>query len=111
MASVEEVEGVLDELLERVGNVDETKRARFPDTRTIEARCPDVDLVRFARWHEGRMELLDHAPTQVDIRLSIRSDDLLEIAAGRLSFGRAYASGRLKLDASMSDLLRLGSML
>lgn len=111
MASVEEVEGVLDALLAKVGNVDERKRSRFPNTRTIEARCPDIQHFRYARWHDGVMELLDQAPAKIDIRLSISSDDLLEVAAGRLSFGRAYTSGRLKLDASMSDLIRLGSML
>lgn len=111
MASVEEVEGVLDALLAKVGKVDERKRSRFPSTRTIEARCPDIEHIRYARWHDGAMTLLDHAPANIDIRLRINSDDLLEIAAGRLSFGRAYTSGRLKLEASMSDLIRLGSML
>jgi hypothetical protein len=112
VASVEEVEQVLAELLQRFGDVDESTRALLPTRRTIEARCPDLDLVRHAEWRSGQIVLMDDAPDgRSDIRISVRSDDLLDIVSGELPFGRAYASNKVRLDASMTDLLRLRAVL
>lgn len=112
MATVDEVEKVLDGLLLRVGELDAGTRSVLPDRRTIEARCPDLELVRYARWHDGVLIPLDEPPPRrADIRVSVRSDDLVAIASGDLPFGRAYAANRLRLDASMTDLLRLRALL
>jgi predicted lipid carrier protein YhbT len=112
VASIDEVEEVLADLLSRLDTVDEQARALLPSRRTIEARCPDLDLVRFAEWRNGRITLLDDVPERrADIRISVRSDDLLRIASGELPFGRAYAANRVRLDASMTDLLRLRAVL
>lgn len=111
MASVDEVEEVLAQLLARLDTVDESTRALLPAHRTIEARCPDLDLVRFAEWRAGRITIIDDPPRRADIRISVRSDDLLRIASGELPFGRAYAANRVRLDASMTDLLRLRAVL
>jgi len=112
VASVEEVEQALAALLQRLGDVDESTRALLPSHRTIEACCPDLDLVRHAEWRSGKMILIDEAPDgRSDIRISVRSDDLLDIASGALPFGRAYAANKLRLDASMTDLLRLRAVL
>ena len=35
------------------------------------------------------------------------SDDLVALTDGHLHFGKAWASGRLKLEAGLRDLLRL----
>ena len=108
MATTEQVEEVLVELLQKLAVVDDTTRAMLPSHRTIEARCPDLDLVRYAEWRRGDLELLDDTPTRrPDIRISVRSDDLLEIASGELTLSRALTSNRLRLDASMADLIRL----
>ena len=112
MASVEEVEVVLQDLLERLEDVDDSTRALLPSKRTIEARCPDLDLIRYAMWERGRITPIAELPrARPDIRISVRSDDLLAIAAGDLTFSRAYSSSRVRLDASMSDLLRLRALL
>lgn len=112
MASIDQVEGILIGLLSRLGEVDETTRAMLPARRTIEASCPDIDLVRHAEWRRGELELLDEVPPRrPDIRISVHSDDLLAIAAGELAFSRALASNRLRLDASMADLIRLRAVL
>jgi hypothetical protein len=112
VATVEEVDAVLVDLLGRLDGVDESARALLPARRTIEARCPDLDLVRYAEWRQGRIAMLDDPPPRrADIRISVRSDDLLRIASGELPFGRAYAANRVRLDASMTDLLRLRAVL
>ena len=112
MATVEEVETALLELLSRLDNLDDTTRAVLPAKRTIEARCPDLDMVRYAEWRNGQLLPIDGPlPRGADIRISVRSDDLLRITRGELPFSRAYASNRIRLDASMADLLRLRAAL
>jgi putative sterol carrier protein len=39
------------------------------------------------------------------------SDDLLALTAGELDFTRAWASGRVKMEASIRDMLKLRSLL
>jgi hypothetical protein len=112
VADVERIEAILDELLARLDGLDPSTRAMLPNRRTIEARCPDLDLVRHAEWRQGRLSVLDAAPPRrPDIRISVRSDDLVRIADGEVSFGQAYLAGRVRVDASMSDLLRLRTLL
>lgn len=112
MASVEDVDRILGTLLRRLQTADPATRAVLPTRRVIEASCPDLDLVRYAVWADGRITLLDDEPDgRVDIRISVHSDDLLDLESGALSFGQAYASNRVRLDASITDLLRLRTML
>jgi len=112
VAEVEEVEAILDRLLTQLGEVDDQARSVMPSERLLRASCPDLDLVRYASWRTGQLTLLDDAPSRrADIRISVRSDDLVKLTSGTLTFGQAYLSGRIRIDASMSDLLRLRAAL
>lgn len=112
MATVEEVDAAIGDLLGRLGQVDDSTRALLPAKRLIEARCPDLDYVRHAEWRSGTLVMLDEAPEgRADIRISVRSDDLLRIVSGELPFGRAYSANKVRLDATMTDLLRLRTVL
>lgn len=112
MATVEEVDEVLGDLLVRLGGLDPGTRSLLPSRRTVEARCPDLELVRHAEWRDGKLVVLDgRLPRRADIRISLSSDDLVALHRGELTFSRAYASNRLRLDASMTDLLRLRAVL
>ncbi len=111
MAEVEEVEAILDAFLARFDDLDPSSRAMLPGRRTIEARCPDLDLTRFGELRNGRLIVLDEPRKRADIRISVRSDDLVRIADGQLSFAQAYLAGRVRVDASMADLLRLRAVL
>ena len=48
---------------------------------------------------------------RADIRLTMTSDDLVALTSGELSFGPAWATGRVKLEAGLRDLLRLRKLL
>lgn len=112
LATENEVEQVLADLVARLGRVDPATRAMLPGRRTIEARCPDLDLVVHAEWNGGHIQILDGGlDRRADIRISVRSDDLVAMANGELPFARAYASNRIRVDASMTDLLRLRAAL
>ncbi|MGF7236982.1 MAG: alkyl sulfatase, partial [Frankia sp.] len=45
------------------------------------------------------------------IVLTVRSDDLIALTDGSLPLATAWASGRLKVAASVRDLLRVRSLL
>ncbi len=112
MATEAEVEAVLTELLTRFEQVDQGTRSMLPSRRVIEARFPDLQLVRHAEWRSGELVVLSEPPARrPDIRVVVDSDDLVAMAEGRLSFSRAYAANRIRLDASMTDLLRLRAIL
>lgn len=112
VASTEDVDTILDDLLHRLTDLDPNTRALLPARRTIEARCPDLGLVRHAEWRDGALVVLDEPPRgRCDIRISLASDDLLAMHRGDLTFSRAYAVGRVRLDASVTDLLRLRAVL
>lgn len=112
MATVAEVETVLTGLLSRLGQLDPGTRSMLPSRRTIQARCPDLDLVHHAEWRNGRLTVQDDPPSRrPDIRITVHSDDLMAIHRGELSLSRAYTANKIRIDAPMTDLLRLRAVL
>lgn len=112
MATVEQVDAILAELLHRLTDVDDDTRALLPSRRTLEARCPDLDLVRYAEWQRGTLRPLSSPPPRrADIRIAVDSDTLVALHEGETTFSRAYANNRIRLDAPVTDLLRLRALL
>ena len=112
MATEEEVEAVLEQLMQRVSRIDPTYRAMLPTRRTIQAECPDIGAVYHATLRQGQIsELQRGSAPRADIRVRCSSDDLLLLATGDLDPSVAYASDRLSIQASVTDLLRLRAVL
>ena len=84
--------------------------------RSLSCRLTDLDEVVLGRLGSGAVRDL-HVVTdgpevpKADIRLTMTSDDLIALTDGRLSFGPAWATGRVKLEAGLRDLLRLRKIL
>jgi hypothetical protein len=83
--------------------------------RSVSCRLTDLGQVvagRLARGSVHDMAAQPDSPSvpKADIRLTMTSDDLLALTAGDLSFGPAWASGRVKLEAGLRDMLRLRSL-
>jgi hypothetical protein len=84
--------------------------------RSLSCRLTDLDEVVMGRLSSGAvrdLHVLPHGPAlpKADIRLTMTSDDLVALTDGRLSFGPAWATGRVKLEAGLRDLLRLRKIL
>ena len=84
--------------------------------RSLSCRIPDLGQIvrgRLSRGavHELRAEPEDQSQEKADIRLTMASDDLIALTDGRLSFGSAWATGRVKLEAGLRDILRLRKLL
>jgi predicted lipid carrier protein YhbT len=112
MASVEEVEQTLLDLIRRLERIDPGYRAMMPSRRTIQAECPDLGLTYHAFWTHGKLsDLQPGAVARSDIRIRVDSEDLMALAEEELDFGRAYTDGRVRIQASMADLLRLRAVM
>lgn len=102
------LEGILDDLA--------ASPAAAGMDRTLSCRLTDLGHVVQGRLAEGAVRDVQTVPDDAqvppaDIRFTMTSDDLIELTEGRLDFGPAWASGRVKLEASFKDLLRLRKML
>ena len=114
MADAEQVRACVAEVVRLMDGVDDATRRKIPDG-TLSVRVPDVDLAFAGRFEEGHLldvhEVDDVQATAAKLRLTLSSDDLLEVAEGRLHFGSAWAHGRIKVEARFRDLLALRSFL
>lgn len=115
MATVEDCERALASLADRLAEVDPDIRSRYVVTRTLACRVPDLDVVFLATLcDEGLAELRCSDGSDTDgaqVRLAAASDDLLAMVDGQLSPPMAWATGRLKVQASPMDLLKLRALL
>ncbi len=113
MATVHECETALASLAGRLALVDADQRARYAVERTVACSVPDLGVVFLGKVDEtGLTELRQHdEPAGAQVRLEAQSDDLIALTEGRLSVPAAWASGRLKIEASVLDLLKLRSLL
>jgi predicted lipid carrier protein YhbT len=112
VATVEECERALQELAGKLaGNSATGVRDKIED-RSLSCELRDLGLTYGGHLREGRLEdIRQVSDGRAQIRLSMTSDDLLALTQGRLNLGRAWATGRVKISASVFDLLKLRSML
>jgi predicted lipid carrier protein YhbT len=113
MATAQEARSALERIAARLTEVDADELARHVVERTISCRVPDLGLIFLTRIHEGGLDdfrLVDDADS-AQVRLTVNSDDLVALADDELHVAKAWATGRLKIEASLGDLLRLRKIL
>ena len=111
MATLDQCRTALDQLAARLAQNAEAG-GRLDFDRTLACQLPDLGAAFHGRLQDGRIvDLTDGDDPKAKIKMIIGSDDLLELVAGRLDAGKAFASGRLKIKASMMDLLKLRKLL
>lgn len=111
MATVEECERALHDLASMLASADPDKRKTAALDRSLSCTLRDLDVVFAGRLRDG--ELLDIRRVETadaQVRLTMTSDDLLELTKGQLNFATAWATGRLRVDANVFDLLKLRSI-
>jgi hypothetical protein len=112
LATKQEVERKLRELIKRLAesgqDVQGSLSATLPDPRIIEVVLPDLPATYWTEMVSGRMGALHRgAPDHTDIRVRVASEHLVDLVDGRRSLFSSYLSGQVKIEASLSDLLRL----
>ena len=112
MATVEECEAAMHKLADRLRSPGGAEARGKMIDRSISCHLRDLDVTFGGQLRGG--EILDIRQTEKpdgQIKLTTSSDDLLALVGGELNFARAWTAGRLKIDASMIDLLKLRSLL
>lgn len=113
MASVEHCRKALDGLAAALAEVDPELRARHVPSRTVACRLADLDVTYVGRLDEHGLHDVgesDESDPEVDVRLTMDSDELVALADGSDDFLHAWLRGRVQVSASMRDLLRLRSL-
>ncbi|MFE7779364.1 SCP2 sterol-binding domain-containing protein [Streptomyces sp. NPDC057445] len=115
MATTEECRSALDRLSDNLAKADGDVRSAAALDRSLSCHIRDLDITFTGRLTAGRIEVLstlDGPPAQkAQIRLAMTGDDLVAMVDGELNFAKAWASGRVRLEAGFRDLLRLRSLL
>ena len=114
MASPAECEQALRELASRLAGADGETRKKASFDRTMSCTLRDLDLAFTGRLKDGDLlDIRQVPPAQArsaQVKLTMISDDLLALVAGELHMAGAWASGRVKVDAGVFDLLKLRSI-
>jgi predicted lipid carrier protein YhbT len=115
MASRTEVERKLSGLIARLEASEEGARSlsdSLPEPRILAVHVSDLDATYWALLEAGRLGALNQGePEQADIRVRAPSDVLVDLIDGGGSLFAAYLAGRIRVEASVSDLLRLRKLL
>lgn len=114
MASKEEVERRLRDLIARLGRSDDGARElgrALPERRILSLRVSDLGVDYWTELEGGRFGELQEGSRDRDILVTASSDDLVGLVEGKGSLFSAYLSGRVRVDASVSDLLRFRKLL
>ncbi|MER5741292.1 MULTISPECIES: SCP2 sterol-binding domain-containing protein [unclassified Streptomyces] len=115
MATITECRDALDKLADGLARADGDVRGAAALDRTLSCHLTDLDTTFTGRLAGGRMTVgstVSGPPREkAQIRLTMTGDDLVALVDGRLNFARAWASGRVGLEAGFRDLLRLRSLL
>ncbi|GAA3243286.1 SCP2 sterol-binding domain-containing protein [Actinocorallia longicatena] len=113
MVTEEQVRAALDQIAARLGGLDPEQWRRHAVDRTVSCRVPDLDLAYETRISSGGITPFARCadPRAAQVRLTAASADLLALANDEISPAKAWATGRLKIEASFTDLLRLRKLL
>ena len=112
MATKREIERKLRELIKRLNRADnqtqESLARTLPESRIVEVTVTDLEAIYWTELSKGMMgPLQEGAPREAEIRVRVSSDHLVELVDGHRSLFSSYLGGQVKIEASLSDLLRL----
>jgi len=112
MATEKQVRAKLEEMIHRLDKAGEEAQANLaralPRPKTIQIDVTDLEVSYWTELAEGRMgELEEGEAAEVNIRMRAKSDDLVAMIDGEVGLMSSFMSGRVRVDASLSDLLAL----
>jgi hypothetical protein len=114
MASAEECREALQTLANRLGEMDPQDRSSFFSNRTFSCFVTDLGVMFMTRFTDDGAEPVKEVGTDeppADIRVTASSDDTVALALTPANIARMWLSGRIKVQASIRDLLALRRLL
>lgn len=111
MATQEECLAAIAGVVQRFNDHDAGKKRERLPARTVGVTILDLDLTYKADLVAGYIvEIRKSQSHHADIRLLCSSDDLLGMVNGEVSFPHAWSTGRVRIDASLRDLMKLRAL-
>jgi predicted lipid carrier protein YhbT len=110
MATAEECRQALESLTGQIQEMDPADRAAYLVDRVISCKVSDLGVTFVTRLGPdgaSPVTVANGSDGQAQVRFTTKSDDLLALAEDPGSIGRAWLTGRLKVQASIFDILRL----
>jgi hypothetical protein len=112
VATRRQVESKLRELIGRLDAASDVRGSlaeSLPDARIVEVLVPDLAASWWTEMTGGGMGPLRHGPPpqQAEIRIHVGSDHLVELVNGEKSLFSSYLGGHVRIEASLTDLMRL----
>lgn len=112
MATRKQITSKLQGMIGRLDGADERWHENLaralPRTKTIQIDVTDLECSYWTELGGGHLgELREGEAPKVDIRMRAKSDDLVAMIDGELGLMSSFLSGRVRVDASLSDLLAL----
>jgi predicted lipid carrier protein YhbT len=99
-------------LADMLARVPAEVRNRYVLDRTVSVRVHDLGVTWSARLcDEGLVGLTTTDDAKAQVRLGVGSDDLLALVEGRQSIASAIATGKVRVQASPLDMLRLTNLI
>ena len=114
MATVEECREALQTLTARLGEINPQERSSFFSNRSFSCHVTDLGVTFVTTITDtGAEPVKEAAPDEppADIRLTASSDDVVSLAATPANIARMWMAGRVKVQASIRDLLALRRLL
>lgn len=112
MATVEQCRTALQALAARLASNASEVSTKLDFDRTLACRVTDLGVAFHGRLKDGQiLDLADGDDPKAKLRLTSSSDDLVALVDGKLNVTSAWASGRIKIDASLFDLMKLRKLL
>ncbi|MEU9603543.1 SCP2 sterol-binding domain-containing protein [Streptomyces sp. NPDC048057] len=115
MATKEECRSALGRLSDNLARAEGDVRSATALDRSLSCHIKDLDVTFTGRLEGGRIRVADDHDgpprRKAEIRLAMTGDDLVAMVDGELEFAKAWATGRVRLEAGFRDLLRLRSLL
>jgi SCP-2 sterol transfer family len=113
MKSAEECREALQKLASRLSELNPADREAYFGNRTMSVTIPDLGVTFATKMDSGDAAVREVGPGEppADIRLTANSDEVVALAESPMNIARAWVAGRVKIDASMKDLLRLRKLL
>lgn len=108
MATLQECREALTELTKDMAESD----TDLDFDRTLSATISDLDVILAGRIQDGGFhDITETSDPAADLKLTLTSDDLVRMCRGELNAMKAMATGKLKIQASMGDLMKLRKLL
>jgi alkyl sulfatase BDS1-like metallo-beta-lactamase superfamily hydrolase len=110
MATVEQCERAFGSLAAKLSSADAATRDKAALNRSVSCELRDLDVTFGGQLRDGALhDVRQVAKSDAQIKLAMSSDDLIALTDGQLNLVQAWASGRVKIEASVFDLLKLRS--